>query len=94
MKAAILYSSIDKFTFQKDCLVVPPVGNMYVQLVTSDLVRRWNQVDDVIVDRERRVVSPKSISRCGGAPSLHDLQLDQLPMETFTRLTDPIKVMR
>ncbi|KAL4234504.1 Protein arginine N-methyltransferase 7 [Mactra antiquata] len=78
---------------EDDCIVVPSVSNMYVQLVTSDLVKRWNQVPDISV-KGSRVTSPSEISNCGGAPSLHDLQLDQLPTDTFTVLTQPTQVFR
>jgi hypothetical protein len=62
-------------------------------VVTSDLVRRWNQAEDIVVNNSR-VTAPDEISNCGGAPSLHDLQLDQLPMDTFTVLTEPKRVFR
>lgn len=67
---------------------------MYVQVISSDLVRHWNHIDDFVIDRDTRITSPSSISDCGGAPSLHDLQLDQLPMDTFTELTKPLRVFR
>ncbi|XP_052815525.1 protein arginine N-methyltransferase 7-like isoform X2 [Mya arenaria] len=78
----------------KDCIVVPSVGNMYIQLVSSKLVRRWNQLDDLDIDGKTTVTSPLAMKRCGGAPALHDLQLDQLPLEKFTRLTPPKRVFR
>ena len=80
--------------FQKDCFVVPPVGNMYAQLVSSEFVRRWTQVDDISIKCADSVTCPGKMSLCGGAPSLHDLQLDQLARHTFKVLTEPLKVFR
>ena len=74
--------------------MVPPIGNMYVQLVSSEFVRRWTQIDDIRIKGADTITSPKKISSCGGAPSLHDLQLDQLAMHTFKVLTEPLKVFR
>lgn len=74
--------------------MVPSIGNMYIQLVSSELVRRWNQLDNIIVNDHKKITFPKDVMTCGGAPSLHDLQLNQLPMDTFTVLTKPLKVFR
>lgn len=87
------FTHAHKELLEKDCIVVPSFANMCVQLVRSDLVRRWNQIDDIIVNNTK-VTVPDSISSCGGAPSLHDLQLDQLPMDTFTVLTEAQKIFR
>ncbi|XP_060604526.1 protein arginine N-methyltransferase 7-like [Ruditapes philippinarum] len=87
------FTHAHKELLEKDCIVIPSYANLYVQVVTSDLVRRWNQAEDIVVN-DSRVTAPDEISNCGGAPSLHDLQLDQLPMDTFTVLTEPKRVFR
>ncbi|KAL3860195.1 hypothetical protein ACJMK2_010353 [Sinanodonta woodiana] len=77
-----------------DCTVIPAAGNLYIQLASSKLVSRWNQVPPIQVPGYEAIISPEKISSCGGAPSLHDLQLDQLPLSAFTPLTVPLKVFR
>ena len=62
---------------------------MYVQPVSSKFIRRWNDLQT-----EDGIRVPKRFQRCGGAPSLHDLQLDQVSPETFTPVADPIQVFR
>ncbi|XP_071086920.1 protein arginine N-methyltransferase 7-like [Haliotis cracherodii] len=74
----------------EDCLVIPRAANMFAQPVSSELVRRWNQIDTSNMDGS----VPGAVSQCGGAPSLHDLQLDQLPPQQFTPLSAPLMVFR
>ncbi|XP_046582798.1 protein arginine N-methyltransferase 7-like [Haliotis rubra] len=73
-----------------DCIVIPRADNMFAQPVSSDLIRRWNQIDTSTIEGS----VPGAVSRCGGAPSLHDLQLDQIPEQQFTPLSTPLKVFR
>ncbi|XP_067651513.1 protein arginine N-methyltransferase 7-like [Haliotis asinina] len=73
-----------------DCIVIPRAANMFAQPVSSDLVRRWNQIDTSNIEGS----VPCEVSRCGGAPSLHDLQLDQIPAQQFTALSAALKVFR
>ncbi|XP_052231966.1 protein arginine N-methyltransferase 7-like isoform X1 [Dreissena polymorpha] len=75
---------------EEGCIVVPSRGTVFIQLVSSELVRRWNQITDFSGPLDLR--TPPGILRCGGAPSLHDLQLDQLPEDKFTKLSEPFKV--
>ena len=67
---------------------------MYAQLISSEFVRRWTQIEDIKIKGSDTITSPAKISSCGGAPSLHDLQLDQLDQHAFKVLTEPLKVFR
>ncbi|KAL8589937.1 hypothetical protein ACOMHN_024024 [Nucella lapillus] len=79
----------------EDCLTVPRAANMYVQPVSSEHVRGWNTLRPVQVSPGgQHLRLPASCDRCGGAPSLHDLQLDQIPPSLFTALSPPVKVFR
>ncbi|XP_064611177.1 protein arginine N-methyltransferase 7-like [Liolophura sinensis] len=79
---------------EKDCLVVPRAAKMYVQLVQSEKLRKWNQLLPIKIKGHDDVRPPTEFSRCGGAPSLHDLQLDQVSCDQFQPLSQPIKVFR
>ena len=51
-------------------------------------------MDEIDIDSDTKISFPENVTACGGAPSLHDLQLDQLPTDKFTTITDPVKVFR
>lgn len=88
------FSHALKELLEEDCKVVPTAGNVYAQLVSSELIRHWTKIDDVQIKGADPVTVPKKIFTCGGAPSLHDLQLDQLPRGTFKIITEPQRVFR
>ena len=88
------FSHAHKELLEEDCEVVPSVGNMYAQLVSSDIIRHWTKIDDIKIKGAEPITAPTKMFRCGGAPSLHDLQLDQLPQHTFKALTKPHRVFR
>ena len=88
------FSHAHKELLEEDCEVVPSVGNMYAQLVSSEFIRRWTKIDDIKIKEAEPITAPAKIFRCGGAPSLHDLQLDQLPQHTFKVLSEPKRVFR
>ncbi|XP_069113948.1 protein arginine N-methyltransferase 7-like [Argopecten irradians] len=79
---------------QNDCIVVPSAANMYVQPVSSDLVRRWRDIQPIKLQGYDDIIAPDDLTFCGGAPSLHDLQIDQIPRDKFDVISDPIKVFR
>ena len=37
---------------------------------------------------------PESIKNCRGAPSVYDVQADEMPLTDFQALTDPLPVLR
>ena len=40
------------------------------------------------------VIPPPDVTTCSGAIALHDLQLQQLPRDQFTCLSEPLKVFQ
>ncbi|KAL5021846.1 hypothetical protein ScPMuIL_001001 [Solemya velum] len=89
------FNHAHKVLLERDCIVVPSVANMYVQLVKSEFVSKWNRVQPIRMSGADDIIPPKnSLAACGGAQSLHDLQLDQLPVDKFERITDPVRVFR
>jgi protein arginine N-methyltransferase 7 len=75
-------------------LVVPTSSNMFVQVVSSQFVRRWRDVQPMKIYGFDDVIPPCDVNRCSGAIALHDLQLQQLPRDQFTCLSEPLKVFR
>ena len=67
---------------------------MYVQVISSDYVKRWNTFKPIQIPDKEEIRPPGDIAGCTGAPGLHDLQLDQLDTEKFQLITNPVHVFR
>ena len=67
---------------------------MYVQVISSDYVKRWNTFKPIKIPDKEDIRPPGDIASCKGAPGLHDLQLDQLDTEKFQPITNPVHVFR
>ena len=80
------------FYLQKDVIVVPTAATMYVQLVTSSYIRRWNQFSPIELGDGQTVSPPADVLKCPGSAAVHDLQLTQLT--DFTPVSQPLKVFR
>ncbi|XP_029010518.1 protein arginine N-methyltransferase 7 isoform X2 [Betta splendens] len=68
------------------CEAVPHQATVYAQLVESELLWSWAQLQPVEV-KEACLVPPPSVGRCAGAPSVCDIQLSQVPPNSFTPLS-------
>ena len=79
---------------QKDCIVVPSAANMYIQVVDSELVQRWNKFLPISIKDGDDIIPPEEINQCPGGAGLHDLQLDQLSPDLFKPITEPTHVFR
>lgn len=88
------YTHAHEHLLDEDCLVVPRAANVYIQPVTSNFIRRWNDPQPVEVKPGDSIIFPAQYRSCGGAPSLHDLQLDQVDEAFFAPLCPPVKVFR
>lgn len=69
---------------------------MWAQLVESDHVRGWNRINPLIdLDSGKTlIVPPKKTSVCPGASAVHDIQLTQLPRESFKPLLPPQPIFK
>lgn len=67
---------------------------MYIQLVSSDFIRSWNEVKPIKMKGCKDVLPPDELTSCSGAPSLHDIQMEQLPRECFKTISKPLQVFR
>ncbi|KAG5273441.1 hypothetical protein AALO_G00151340 [Alosa alosa] len=71
---------------QRGCEAVPHRGTVYAQLVESERLWSWTQLQPVEVDDDKRLMPPSAVGCCAGAPSVCDIQLSQVPPHSFTPL--------
>ncbi|ESO98227.1 hypothetical protein LOTGIDRAFT_213858 [Lottia gigantea] len=88
------YNHAHKHLLEKKCLVIPRAANMYVQLVSSDFIKKWNVLQPIKTSESRAISPPLACCKCSGAASLHDIQLDQLDSTLFTPISQPVQVFR
>lgn len=70
---------------QAGCEAVPHRATVYAQLVESDMLWKWSQIRTIEVDGNK-LLPPSAVMECAGAPSVCDIQLSQVPPESFTSL--------
>lgn len=70
---------------QEGCEAVPHRATVYAQLVESELLWSWAQLQSVEVEGAR-MVPPPDVGRCAGAHSVCDIQLSQVSPRSFTPL--------
>lgn len=59
---------------------------------------KWEKDSFLDCDKKKEMLGtisvPENIVNCPGSPSLHDLQISQLPKDSFKIISDPVKVFR
>lgn len=73
------------FLPQESCEAVPHRATVYAQLVESELLWSWAQLQPVDVEDVHLVPLP-AVGRCAGAHSVCDIQLSQVSPDSFTPL--------
>jgi protein arginine N-methyltransferase 7 len=76
---------------------VPHRATVYAQLVESRRMWSWNKLFPVHVQTsfgEQVIVPPSELERCPGAPSVYDIQLNQVSSSDFTLLSDVLPMFR
>uniref|UniRef100_A0A3P9N3X2 Protein arginine N-methyltransferase n=1 Tax=Poecilia reticulata TaxID=8081 RepID=A0A3P9N3X2_POERE len=68
------------------CEAVPHRATVYAQLVESELLWSWAQLQPADVEGAR-LVPPPTVGRCAGAHSVCDVQLSQVSPRSFTPLS-------
>ncbi|KAM7396311.1 hypothetical protein PAMP_019360 [Pampus punctatissimus] len=71
---------------QDGCEAVPHRATVYAQLVESELLWSWAQLQEVEVEGVR-LVPPPAVGHCSGAHSVCDIQLSQVSPHSFTPLS-------
>lgn len=70
---------------------MPHRATVYAQLVESKRMWSWNKLFPVRVQTglgEQLIIPPSELERCPGAPSVYDIQLNQVSPADFTVLSD------
>ncbi|CAG5958356.1 unnamed protein product [Menidia menidia] len=71
---------------QEGCEAVPHRATVYAQLVESELLWSWAQLQPLEVGGAR-LAPPPAVARCAGAHSVCDIQLSQVSPASFTALS-------
>lgn len=75
---------------EEDATVIPHFARIYAQVVESPLVAAFNKPKLLAnLDGEILLKTPSEIVDCPGSTSLHEVQLNQLPRESFKSLSEP-----
>lgn len=76
---------------------MPHRATVYAQLVESKRMWSWNKLFPVHIqaeDDKKIIVSPSEMENCPGVSSVYDIQLNQVPWNDFTILSDVVTVFR
>ncbi|CAH0381142.1 unnamed protein product [Bemisia tabaci] len=79
---------------ESDAIVVPNSATVYAQVVESELVSNWNKLRDFKFGQQTSIKIPDFINNCAGAAAVHDVQLSQLPLQSFRSITSPLPVLK
>ncbi|XP_059988615.1 protein arginine N-methyltransferase 7 isoform X5 [Lagenorhynchus albirostris] len=85
------YEHAHRHLVQKNCEAVPHRATVYAQLVESRRMWSWNKLFPIRVQTslgEQVIVPPLELERCPGAPSVYDIQLNQVSPTDFTVLSN------
>ena len=71
--------------------MVPSSGTVWAQLIESPHVRAWNKINPLCDPDtgEVLIVPPEKATNCPGSTAVHDIQLSQLPRDSFKPLLPP-----
>ncbi|XP_028392540.1 protein arginine N-methyltransferase 7-like [Dendronephthya gigantea] len=84
-----------KHLLEKNATVVPAAATVYVQLFESETLWEMHQLLPSICDDEGLSLKiPESIKNCKGAPSVYDVQADEIPLKDFKALSKALPVLR
>ncbi|XP_019391013.1 PREDICTED: protein arginine N-methyltransferase 7 isoform X1 [Crocodylus porosus] len=87
------YEHAHKYLVQDGCEAVPHRATVYAQLVESKRMWSWNKLFPIHIqaeDDEKIIVSPSEVENCPGVSSVYDIQLNQVPWNNFTILSDVV----
>ncbi|XP_056666083.1 protein arginine N-methyltransferase 7 isoform X3 [Monodelphis domestica] len=85
------YEHAHKNLVEENCEAVPHRATVYAQLVESKRMWSWNKLFPIHIQTdsvEKIIVAPSEMENCPGAPSVYDIQLNQMPSGDFTVLSN------
>ncbi|CAH1124850.1 unnamed protein product [Ceutorhynchus assimilis] len=93
--ALATFDHAHKYLLEKECVVVPDNATIYAQVVECPLAQNWNKLKDIYNDDSEILLKiPQSIKNCAGSAAVHDIQLSQLPLNSFNTIIPPTPVLR
>uniref|UniRef100_A0A8C5RAC3 Protein arginine N-methyltransferase 7 n=1 Tax=Laticauda laticaudata TaxID=8630 RepID=A0A8C5RAC3_LATLA len=89
------YEHAHKHLVQEACEAVPHRATIYAQLVESKRMWSWNKLSPIHIQAEgvqKAIVFPPEMDVCPGAPSVCDIQLNQVPTRDFVPLSEVVSM--
>ncbi|KAL4702422.1 hypothetical protein ACJJTC_003047 [Scirpophaga incertulas] len=87
------FTHAHQYLLEEDCIVVPDSAIIYAQVVECPTLQKWNKLNDLADDDLKIVLkTPQKMKNCAGSAAVHDIQLSQLPRQSFRELSDQIPV--
>ncbi|XP_012284304.1 protein arginine N-methyltransferase 7 [Orussus abietinus] len=78
---------------EEGSIVVPNNGTLWAQVVESPSIRSWNRINSIGV-MDSTIVPPPVMETCPGSSAVHDVQLTQIPYDSFTPLLPPQTIFK
>lgn len=90
-----IYNHAHKELLTDDALCIPARATCYAQVAQSTLASQWNSLKVLPnLDGEILLRPPAQLLQCSGEAALHDVQLSQLPENSFRALSDPVEIFK
>ena len=81
------FSHAHRELMESDCIVIPHSATIYAQIVESPIIQNWNRLKNVYNDDGEILLRvPDDVAKCPGTIAVHDIQLSQLPLESFNTI--------
>ncbi|KAL7978804.1 hypothetical protein Chor_013293 [Crotalus horridus] len=90
------YEHAHKHLVQEGCEAVPHRATVYAQVVESKRMWSWNKLSPIPIQAEsgqKTIVFPTEMDVCPGAPSVCDIQLNQVPWRDFVPLSEVLTII-
>lgn len=86
------FKHAQQFLLEEDRIVIPNQGTVWIQVVESKTIQEWHKINEIRDPESGRILisPPVVINQCYGSRAVHDLQLSQMPYDSFTLLSVPV----
>ncbi|KAF7995961.1 hypothetical protein HCN44_007928 [Aphidius gifuensis] len=86
------FKHAQQFLLEEDRIVIPNKGTVWIQVVESKTIQAWQKINEIRdPESEKVLISPPiAMNQCHGSSAVHDLQLSQMPYDSFTFLSNPV----
>ncbi|XP_064536139.1 protein arginine N-methyltransferase 7 isoform X1 [Drosophila montana] len=90
-----IYNHAHQELLTEDALCIPARATCYAQVAQSPLAAQWNSLKVLPnLDGDILLRPPAQLLECNGEAALHDVQLSQLPPNSFHTLTEPAQIFQ